>query len=572
MRPFTENKIFDSLDDEFYTTGSINIGEDVKSFLGPLRDKDQIRFEFPVRHPVKMLPNSSSIYYFNVANGQWNIPAAAVKDHVGPFDKFSFNTYTATSYFGGTTFANGTKVMEDAKGFDPYGRAVASGTLETYRATSITSIASTDYNQTINAIGKTKSIDDVIDDMTDDYSKSVQRSSIYDASEDETFTFNIDKPFLLEKAVIEFPLSAGGDWFSDRTTTVSSFYSGTYNNVNPLPIPGPGLTGYQYFDRGGPAITMSLFCQKRYGTNYIRDLVLSGTITHDVDSLAEEVVVGSRDYSIGLTRNYVVEIAGGNTASFVVPTGDDNTFTGSVLIKATSAVSNGIGRIIQVSYPVHGTDSVDYFTPDTFVSWITNTRLLAREFIQLNEFDQYHASKEIFVSSIDPFGRGMTGFSPSGGSIFGKEYGTPQLGIEGVTIKNPFYIADQNVRNSAISSMSSSMEDLANYVGRPLPSSEIGSLTFVGDTNSFFTSSPSPYLVNPGDKLVLAVSKCRPAVTSSFHNVPATTNGVHKGMNQLKTALYPYGADAGHDVTLSTGSINITFYGSYVRQGSRYKT
>jgi hypothetical protein len=62
--------------------------------------------------------------------------------------------------------------------------------------------------------------------------------------------------------------------------------------------------------------------------------------------------------------------------------------------------------------------------------------------------------------------------------------------------------------------------------------------------------APSPYLIFPGDKLVLGISKTRPF----FYN----------------GTLNPTSGSIVHDVSLITGSVNITFYGSLVQNGSEF--
>ena len=66
------------------------------------------------------------------------------------------------------------------------------------------------------------------------------------------------------------------------------------------------------------------------------------------------------------------------------------------------------------------------------------------------------------------------------------------------------------------------------------------------------TTKTSPYLLLPGDKLVLSVSKSRPVFFSTKISSPYTSGSIQ------------------HDIKLTTGSINITLYGSLVANGREF--
>jgi hypothetical protein len=91
----------------------------------------------------------------------------------------------------------------------------------------------------------------------------------------------------------------------------------------------------------------------------------------------------------------------------------------------------------------------------------------------------------------------------------------------------------------------------------------------VGNPEYFTSKDTSPYLINPGDKLILSISKTRPTVSASIHDVPNPA-AADIGYQNLKSYTTMTGSSSGHDVCLNTGSINITFYGSYVRAGNSY--
>ena len=62
----------------------------------------------------------------------------------------------------------------------------------------------------------------------------------------------------------------------------------------------------------------------------------------------------------------------------------------------------------------------------------------------------------------------------------------------------------------------------------------------------------SPYLLFPNDKLIMCISKSRPFFLSTEAPSPFTMNKIQ------------------HDIKLTTGSINITLYGSLVSNGREF--
>lgn len=558
MKPFSEDGIHDSLNDPFFVTGTIGFGENPNSFAGRLRNKEQIRLAFAVDNPVKMLANSSSIYYYNVAAKQWNIPALAVNQHVGPFENYSFPT-SDIDLIGGSGLTDndltkGSLLIEDSKGFDAYGRPVASGSLHILRQ-----VKPTEYNivcQSMEVLGRNDiSIENAIQYMTDDYPKSIQRATAYKATNDETFMVGVDKPFLIEKAVIEIPICLGPTWFQDKTATCYGLATGTWQGSNQI-----GTSGYAYLDKGGPVMTVSLFCQKQYGTGSIRDLIMSGTITHSEDIARGAKIRHLGNFSVPV---FVMESIGAGSATTIVTRNNGNSYTGSVSLKMTSAISNGIGVSLQGAYGIKDVPVNGFYDTSTFFDFVYN--LINFQKVNLSSFNALSNNVTQVISSIDPFGRGMTGFSPSGGSIFGGEYNTYQ---EANTIDNPYYVQNAASASATLNDLTDALNYMVATVGGPPPKT-VGAFIIGTDFPIFSSGKTSPYLINPDEKLVLAISKTRPAVSASGHNIP-NAGAALIGKSQLVRQVPLTGSTAGHDVTLTTGSINITLYGSYVRQGSRY--
>jgi hypothetical protein len=582
MRPFSEANLFEqnNNDDPFYATGSIgSIGETPGSFSSALQNKDQIKLSFSILEKTQMLPKSSSIYYLNIGDKKWNIPSSAQSEHKGPFQNFAFKTQwsPASGTSGASTgYTIGSKFLEDYKGFDPYGRPMASGSANIYRHTL------TDSNQTIEGIGQLTTTDTnvVIPFLFNDYPNSVQRSSIYNATQSECFELELEKPFLLEKFVCEIPITLGENWFKDLTTTSFSHASGYYAGTQATP-------NYGYFDRGGPAITISLMCQKKYGQETIRDLIASQVITHEEDAKGNTALRTYPDpYTEGGVQQPLIMLAACGLVDpsvCIVQRPENLEFTGSITIKLTPTISNGssaifnsgciitgsIDPLIDVFFP--GAVGTVIFTESMFQTYLSNffakEKISTKEFVGGGLFLGLLAPNVFTVTNIDPFGRGMTGFSPSGGSIFGGEYATPQNPTQ---MDNPFYIKNDNTRQEVITEIISQLSAVRAGYGFIPTRFDTTWINFIGDSNYFVSKKQSPYLINPGDKLLLTVSKTRPAAISSQHNVPDSASA-EIGYQTLISLGNVTGSYLGHDsVYLNTGSVNMSFYGSYVRAGNSY--
>lgn len=531
--------------DPFYAIGSVtSIGETEGSFSRSLFNKEQIKLSFNVAAKTSMLPNSSSIYYFNVASGSWNIPSKSLSDHVGPFGNVSVRSYS-DSY--GSTF------IEDAIGFDHRGSAVVSGNLPILRNSPSGRAQKIEDGESFATAFIPR--DSYGEYMTRDFPKSIQRNQDYNASSLETFTLPISYPFLIEKVVFEIPFCFGNGWFYDKASlnfATSSVPDFTKNGVSP---PGEGYENALIIDQGGPGISLSLFSQKNYGAGTIRDLICHSLITHEEDLNREVKLMPllSGGFSSN-SYNFLYWILGINgmpaeDVDFIVTpsiAGSNKFFTGSIQAKSTSKISNGLSAfLIDVGASAASSDLLKFIE-----------RMLSLEYIK---------SAATTLASIDSFGRGMTGFAPSGGSIFGGEYTVDQtiLSGDGLT-KNEFYISDSAARSAVIAALTPYVNHTPN--------------SMISLAHAYYKSNKvSPYLVYPGEKLVLATSKTRPA----FKNLKIDINTIAnqdaqiKGIGTLLSSSYINSIPCtpsmnGHDVQFNTGTINIIFYGSYVKAGDSY--
>ena len=572
MNPFSEDKLYDQTrDDAFFASGSRSSLGDGR-FSSPLWNKEQIKLSFPVKNKVKMLSSTSSIYYYNRESSQWNIPLqvnASVNPLSGPFDYEMFSFSSNWSNPSGTVspfYTQGSFFTQDAIGFNAYGRPVATGTDSVY-------VQVTDYNyaQKIRRLSKTLDSQEgtprklkvdpaqlssvYIDILTDNYTGSLQRSSRFSPKDDETFTIEIDRPFLIEKAVIDIPFCFGTGWFNDKTVTNLMLARGvTFANKQ-----SNSLGSSVYFDRGGPVITVGLFCKKNFGVGTIMDLIASGTITHSNDAKStvdvRKIAASDTPYGgFGSPGTWVAQTACGFTGSSAVISANSvsgQQFTGSVRLKMTPASSNGV----DIAF-FRGT-AWSSGPPNSYLAYQNKLLSTQRNIDEYEEAPAVGGAIATIGLDVDPFGRGMTGFAPSGGSIFGGEYG---LGvgtdIKDTDIKN-FYIEDEADRSEVMSKFSA----YYTAIGDSIVSTRTAQLNLP-------SSLESPYLLNPGDKLVLSISKTRPAISGVSYNI-ATSADANVGKGSAR-GIYYFTGSTGHDVQFNTGSINITLYGSYVRDNNEY--
>lgn len=567
IRAFVEDNQYEQGEttDKFYVSGSSpGTGSDMWTFSKSLRDKEIISLSFPVSSKTTMLPNSSSIYYFSPQNRSWNIPQKSIDDHVGPWKNVAMRgPNTPGSWF-----------IEDTIAFDSKGNSIASGSLDIFSEY----FYSTNYAvvpQKIMSEGLKYGslvefrIDRQAELCQDDYPKSFQRNSSYDASSEFLFTPSNNQPFLIEKFVIEVPMCFGRSWFQDKTTecwTTSSAGdytweqpAGFFNSyMNDTSNPSYDKKGV-YFEQGGPGITFSLLSQKNYGTSSIRDLIGKAFTTHEND-IGKNIIFNqynfqeSRDQQTSAYYTPSTDIVGIDVDDVdiecIVTSPVSNSYTGSILLKSESSITNGCKILVQSNLNFVGQTQQD----------VENGvyEILSNEYVK--------DEPNIRLLGVDAFGRGMTGFSPSGGSIFGGEY---TIGGGGSIDflrrpKSPFYISNEATRRSVAQEAAS----LWNAGGQFYVKLQ-GSI-FLGRKKS------SPYLLLPGEKLILAVSKTRPATSRFKANIPPDSSGSPvariTGRSDVLSSSYYHnlGGSQGHDVQFNTGSINITLYGSYVRAGNSY--
>ncbi len=523
ITPFTENKLFEndpgSDTDQFFTVGSStkDVGE---GFNQSLKSKTQIRLSFRVDHKTTMFGASSSVYYFNSRTSRWQYPTSS----------FSGGQFDIADPYG-----DALNLIEVDRGFNAFGFNLASGS-----SNRLVSPYSTDPS-----IGSGWNRQNETEAIIKRYDKSLQIDQRYSATKDESFTIPIQQPFLLEKAVIELPLEAGHGWFNDKT---KCFIPITIDSPNP-----PGEDS-RAFDVGGPGLTVALYNQISTGPNKTkRDLVLSGTITHQLDDVAEISYSNSPDIS-GVnwptdSGGYAWQIVPQGFRAYATPSaivngvfdGSKYSFTGSIVLKCQAQISNGVLSRDAFYITQAYTDTGGGSSPSDAVNALellfsSSAWPIVDRGTGFEGFGASPGFRARSIVSVNNFGRGCSGFEPSGRSILGKEYATTQ-GVSTRFYDNPFYLYQGQ----------STLQNLKN-IANGVPDAVFYASSLISRQKSF----ASPYLLLPGDRLVLSVSKSRPVFFSTEISRPYTSGSIQ------------------HDIKLTTGSINITLYGSLVANGREF--
>lgn len=524
ITPFSEDKLYENdptATSDFFTSGS-KIELFGLALKQPLKSKTHIKFSLPVEFNVSMPGNTSSIYYYNINAASWNIPENS--------------SYSTENNFvpAGTTKGDlavpdadiqdyDSRITEDFRGFGAIGNFICSGSVNRYGVSA---------KQTDILINSPYTVNNINDAMGKVYDKTITNNEDYRASPNETFNIPIKQPFLIERAVIEIPVAFGDGWFKDKTKCFEPYRTSFVENTT--------------FDFGGPSLTIALFNQFNFGSKSSRrDLILTGTITHTFDNSSNLTLSNNPpDDTTFLLLPVGSKAYGANPSAIITPASSSTrgyNFTGSVVVKTEAQSSNGV----MARYVFNG--STDQALLD----------LLNAKELELTDKDNgIGFIQSIRILSINNFGRASTGFDPSGRSIFGKEL----ISSDKVSIKqrtaNPFYLT------GALGALT---VDNRTAVFNSLGLQQFNQVLDSTDNFKAYAVLPlegtlaSPYLVYPGDQLTLAIAKTRPTLYAN------TTWAAGNG------SLWTFSSgNIKHDVQLITGSINITFYGSLIKEGSEY--
>lgn len=485
-------------DDLFFTTTSN------ENLPQPLKSKSQIKFTLKVDTDTKTL-NSSSLYYFNYRQKRFLVPYNSRT--VDPFWYTQVGELDGPATVGGDSdlativpqALNG-KVIEDQIGFGPIGNFVASGSNDPteFKGFGTNVYVNKPYTPTV-----------ANEAIQQKLNKSITINENYKATIDETFSLPIQQPFVLEKAVITVPFKLGDGWFKDYTMAYRP-------HMGPAVAASLGRT--TTFDMGGPGITLALMNQVKTGDETRRDLIMSSTITHGFDNKSELVL---RNLSGTINEVQILKEgfnAYGTPGGVVEPNNSSSIygyeFTGSGRFECQPAISNG--NVLSFTKELNGVAATNR----------DEVRgLLSTETLNLISSSGVYANG-INIAYINPLGRSCEGFNQAGRSVFGKEYTTNT----DKSIPNPFYTDDQSKFEPIIAAQS----------------------VFTAQTAlNLNISVPSPYIIHPGDDLVLSLSKTRPFLLSADY----ASVDQHSGSIE-------------HNVTFASGNIEVTFYGSLLSEYS----
>jgi len=528
VSPFCDhNRPEQGMASQYYMTGSPAslFGESLRY---PLRSKTQIKFDLPLNHPLQMLETGSAIYYYNNKIKGMFIPqvGGAPSDIADPRDALG------SSY--------GEFWPEDSRCFGPIGNVVASGSIDiSFPALSSDPNFGRDSEDWVD-------VESPIDTLSKTYLKNPQINPDYNASDDELITIPINQPFVVEKAVFNIPVKMGPGWFNDKTTSCTPL-GATSGAGSPT---DRGVVS-NVFDFAGPAITLSLFNQIKNGELVHRDLILTGTVIPEGDSYGSVTVrqswlkSGGSPYPI-----WTFEPEGfvkyNSSPSVVVKQSSAGTYTGSLSIPTEAGISNGVTLrqlLRMTTYAPALSLPVATARAQATIDYMTRPTISVYENVVNDGGKGYVISSN--VKSVNPFGRDSRGNNVSGRSIFGKEFTTFQS-LDQMTVKNPLFVS------SSFSDFPTSLSDYLDINNN----SEFQA--YIQYAVPIEQNSKSPYLLMPGDKLIFALSKNRPAMH---------TNGI-QAVTRASVDVFRQGLR--HDVWINTGSISVTLYGSLLREGKEF--
>lgn len=549
IAPFNENKIFDNdpsaTTDEFFMSGS-SISQLGLGLQQSLRSKTQIRFSLPVDYVTTMMGASSSIYFYNKRSRAWNVPlnSSYILTNLGSTSPPVGNTRGDIADVAKQVKMN--IIPEDARGFGPIGNFVTSGSRNIANDTQSDVLISASYG--IRTLAQA---------LDKQYDKTITNNPSYKATDDEIFKLPINQPFLIERAVIEIPLTAGDGWFADKTTAF---------------MPWDSSGTLRPFDFGGPALTIGLFNQTVAGESCVSELIMSGTITHHFDDVNELYV--SRDPTNRDPLSYAYAKSGfraygAKPGAVVYPTSSGSTgyiFTGSAAVHCEAQVSNG--PILQYEWHASGVESHISEVSNAVLDFLNTEEIILTDFFSSSVGGSpgpgaaRFKEQSVKLAYLNNFGRSARGFQSSGRSIYGKEFNTTQtVAIKNNKIKNPFNLSTIFGTKLTYANLYAllSSSNMAYLVPAIVSSENVTMTTAI----PLEAPLPSPYLVYPNDELVLTVSKTRPFafLTSGSFSIDVTTDKSNK--------QYTSGSKL-HDVALSSGSINIILYGSLLKEGVEF--
>jgi hypothetical protein len=545
-----------------------------EGFTYPLKSKTKFEITLPVELPIQMNPERSSFYWYDKERKSWNL--AAEQSNI-PSTWIDYPSLIA----GNTGESNSifyNRITETAIGFDAVGRKVVSGS---WVPNFLTSIPFLKYDLLQKSVGigtvvnrsspkNRKTIANEIAGFGERSVESIEKgalqlqydNSITDSSDifpekSQQIKLGNEYPFLIEKVVVKLPLKATDYWFLDKTTCNRAYA------IDDLP-PGDNPNSYASnmqgwtkgpIDFGGPALTLAIHSAKGGKNKKFVDLICSGTITHTFDNKLE--IYNTQDPG----ANYISVRPEGflcfsNPTAVITPEINPvmfgYKFEDNVTLEMEASVHTGV-KFAEILWSGFRDGSL---TPPQTSSDYVNL-FINREFIEVpvgpyafNVSDDYVAEEgfgripyfPVYIQQVSPLSRGTTRIEFNGSSILGPTIGQYQTNKK---IKNPFYKS-----------------------GVVLPTGNITDQSEFVNIISKIDDRISPYLIMPGESISISISKTKPVIHQMEYIGDADTPSQGERFffgNYILTGSHG-------DVILNSGSISLTFYGSYVTEGSEYHT
>jgi len=543
-----------------------------EGFTYPLKSKTKFEITLPVELPIQMNPERSSFYWYDKERKSWNL--AAEQSNI-PSTWIDYPSLIA----GNTGESNSifyNRITETAIGFDAVGRKVVSGS---WVPNFLLNIPFLKYDLFQKSVGigtvvnrsspiNRRTIANEIAGFGERSVESIEKgalqlqydNSITDSSDifpekSQQIKLGNEYPFLIEKVVVKLPLKATDDWFLDKTTCNRAY---AIDDIPPGDNPNGFASNMQGWtkgpiDFGGPALTLAIHSAKGGKNKKFVDLICSGTITHTFDNKLE--IYNTQDPG----ANYISVRPEGflcfsNPTAVITPEINPvmfgYKFEDDVKLEMEAAIHAGVkfAEIMWAGFVGTLESSSDYVN-----------LLINREFIEVpvgpyafNNSDDYVPYSlsalarapyfPVYIQQVSPLSRGTTRIEFNGNSILGPTVGQYQTNKK---IKNPFYKS-----------------------GVVLPTGNITDQSELVNIISKIDDRISPYLIMPGESISISISKTKPVIHQMEYIGDADTPPQGERFffgNYILTGSHG-------DVILNSGSISLTFYGSYVTEGSEYHT
>lgn len=511
-----------------------------EGFAQSLNSKTQFHLSLPVNKKSVMPSTSPSVYYYDAYKKCW--VAMDPNGHRNPES-------TTVSLAGEADDIYYYRVTETSRGFDAVGRKITSGSRVNNLNPSTAGVGSifqtddifgTVFNRTISASYSQTSVQKALNKS---YRNSITDNPKFFPDSTKQIQFSVDEPFLIEKVVVNLPLYADNEWFKDVTSCNRAYGDST-------PVDGVASGA---IDFGGPGLTFSIFCPRKSGNVTYMDLITSGTITHHIDNKSEVLIKKDPDQKYYSIRP-VGFLAFSNPTAVVsgVWNGSQHVFDGKVKLEMEASVAGGVTfarndrsqKNTNANYVASNASKAEKLLTTKELSVNSGETYNAYDIYENNVNEYEQRSARVYIQQVSPLARGTSRQEFNGNSILGGNIAYSN--VESF-VKNPLYVSE---------SLGKLPSEFQTILGDP---------TFNFDAVSLYStvdSRPAPYLVMPGDKLTFCVSKTRPVID-------------RMALSSIIMSTYydfsDYTLTGSHDaVVLNTGSIDVTIYGSYVREGVEY--